>query len=343
MTGGPRPRRYGYLGPEGTFTDAALGLALAARGEDGATGAPTAERVPAASVDAALAAVRAGGLDAAVVPMENSVEGGVPATLDGLAGGDPLVVVAEVLVPVSFVLAVRPGTRREDVRVVSTHSHAQAQCRGWLAAHLPRAGYTPSTSTAAAAAGLAPDAPAPSYEAALCARVAADRYGLEVLAEDVGDTAGAVTRFVVVSRPTPPPPRTGADRTTVIAFQPADHPGMLLGLLEEFSSRGVNLTRIESRPTGDALGRYCFAIDAEGHVEDARVAEALLGLHRVCAQVRFLGSYPRADAVPVVVRPGTADDDFAAARGWLDAVRAGRPPGDAGDGTGDGAVARPLS
>jgi len=314
------PRRYGYLGPEGTFTDAALGAALAARGEAGA------ERVPATSVDAALAAVRAGDLDAAMVPMENSVEGGVPATLDALAGGEPLVVVAEALVPVAFVLAARPGTRREDVRVVSTHTHAHAQCRGWLAASLPDAEYVPSSSTAAAAAGLAAGAPAPSYDAALCAEVAAERYGLEVLARDVGDTAGAVTRFVLVGRPTAPPPPTGADRTTVIAFQPEDHPGMLLELLEQFSSRGVNLTRIESRPTGDALGRYCFAIDAEGHVEDARVAEALLGLHRFCAQVRFLGSYPRADGRAVVVRPGTEEACFAAARTWLDAVRTGQPP-----------------
>ncbi|MEJ5914305.1 prephenate dehydratase [Pseudokineococcus sp. 1T1Z-3] len=317
---GATSRRYGYLGPEGTFTDAALGDVLAARGEHDA------ERVPAASVDAALAAVRAGELDAAMVPMENSVEGGVPATLDGLAGGDPLVVVAEALVPVSFVLAARPGTRPEDVAVVSTHTHAQAQCRGWLAAHLPEAAYVPSASTAAAAAGLAAGAPAPTYQAALCAGVAADRYGLQVLARDVGDTAGAVTRFVLVGPPTPPPPPTGADRTTVIAFQPQDHPGMLLELLEQFSSRGVNLTRIESRPTGDALGQYCFAIDAEGHVEDARVAEALLGLHRFCAQVRFLGSYPRADARPVLVRPGTDDAAFAGARTWLDAVRAGRRP-----------------
>ena len=318
MSGGPR--RYGYLGPEGTFTDAALGASLAARGEAGA------DRVPLSSVDAALAAVRAGDLDAAMVPMENSVEGGVPATLDGLAGGEPLVVVAEALVPVAFVLAARPGTRREDVRVVSTHTHAQAQCRGWLADHLPGADYVPSSSTAAAAAGLADGAPAPSYDAALCAQVAAERYGLEVLARDVGDTAGAVTRFVLVGRPTAPPPRTGADRTSVIAFQPEDHPGMLLGLLEQFSSRGVNLTRIESRPTGDALGRYCFAIDAEGHVEDARVAEALLGLHRSCASVRFLGSYPRADGLPVAVGAGTEDAAFDAAHAWLDAVRAGQPP-----------------
>ncbi|GAA2019102.1 prephenate dehydratase [Pseudokineococcus marinus] len=315
-----RPRRYGYLGPEGTFTDAALAAALAARGEGGA------EKVATPSVDAALAAVRAGDLDAAMVPMENSVEGGVAATLDGLAGGDPLVVLAEALVPVSFVLAARPGTRADDVRVVSTHTHAHAQCRGWLAAHLPAAGYVPSASTAAAAAGLAAGSPPAGYEAALCAEVAAERYGLQVLARDVGDTAGAVTRFVLVGRPTAPPPRTGADRTSVVAFQPEDHPGMLLEILEQFSSRGVNLTRIESRPTGDALGRYCFAIDAEGHVEDARVAEALLGLHRFCPQVRFLGSYPRADARPTPVRPGTGDADFAAAQVWLDAVRTGAPP-----------------
>lgn len=316
-------RRFGYLGPEGTFTDAALAAALA---EGAGRPESSVERVAVASVDAALAAVRSGDLDAAMVPMENSVEGGVPATLDALAFGEPLVVLREVLVRVTFVLAARPGTRLQDVRVVSTHSHAQAQCRGWLAEHLPGVRWVPSSSTAAAAAGLAAGAPAPTYDAALCAEVAATRYGLEVLATDVGDVADAVTRFVLVSRPTAPPPPTGADRTTIIAFQPEDHPGMLLELLEQFATRGVNLTRIESRPTGDALGRYCFAIDAEGHVAEERVGEALRGLHRFCPQVRFLGSYPRADRVRADVRPGTDDASFTAARDWLEDVRAGRAP-----------------
>ena len=145
-----------------------------------------------------------------------------------------------------------------------------------------------------------------------------------MLAHDIGDNPGAVTRFVLVSRPGPPPPRTGADRTTVVAYIAEDHPGALLEVLTEYAVRGVNLTRIESRPTGDGLGRYCFTIDCEGHVADARVGEALVGLRRVCADVRFLGSYPRADGEPATVRRGTSDADFADAAAWLARIRTGQ-------------------
>ena len=174
MPGVP-PARYGYLGPEGTFTEAALLQVRAAQ---------TGERLPYPSVDAALAAVREGEITAAMVPIENSVEGGVGATLDALSVGEDVVVVREALVPVQFVLAARPGTRLEDVRRLSTHPHAQAQCRHWLGAHLPDAVYVPGLSTAAAAAGLDPAGePDPGYDATLCARVAADRYGLDVLVD----------------------------------------------------------------------------------------------------------------------------------------------------------------
>ena len=307
------PGRYAYLGPEGTFTETALRqLPAAAR----------ADLLPYPSVDSALDAVREGDADAAMVPIENSVEGAVSATLDALAVGDPLAIVREVLVPVSFVLAARPGTLWDDVRRVSTHPHAHAQCRGWLAANLPGSSYVPALSTAAAATGLA-EADT-GYDAALCAPIAAARYRLEVLAEDVADNPAAVTRFVLVGRPAAPPAPTGADKTSIVAFQPDDHPGGLLELLEQFAVRGVNLVRIESRPTGDALGRYCFAIDAEGHIGEARMAEALVGLHRFCSQVRFLGSYPSASAAATVVRTGTSDASFADARAWVERLRDGR-------------------
>jgi prephenate dehydratase len=314
MPGVP-PARLGYLGPEGTFTEQALRMLPSAGHSD---------LRPYASVDLALAGVREGDLDAAMVPIENSVEGGVSATLDALAAGAPLVVVREVLVPITFVLAARPGTTLADVTRVATHPHAEAQCRGWLAGALPAVTTVPALSTAAAAAALADGGPPPGYDAALCAPVAARRYRLDVLAEDVGDNPGAVTRFVLVARPASPPPRTGADKTSLVAYLPHDHAGALLELLEQFATRGVNLTRIESRPTGESLGRYCFSIDCEGHLEDARVAEALVGLHRVCPQVRFLGSYPRADQAPTQVRPGTTDTAFGDARAWVDRLREGR-------------------
>lgn len=299
---------YAYLGPAGTFCEAAL-RALPE--------AATAELVPAASVVAALELVRTGQVGHAVVPFENSVEGSVPITLDELAGGQPLQVVREVLLPVSFSLLARPGTARADIATVATHPHAEAQCRAWLRATLPAAVVVPASSTADAARQVRDL----GYDAAVAAPVAAGHYGLVSLADDVADSPGAVTRFVVVGRPGPLPEATGADRTTLVAYIAEDHPGALLELLTEFVVRGVNLSRIESRPTGDGLGRYCFSIDADGHVAEARVGEALSALRRVCADVRFLGSYPRADGVAPLVRTAVADAAFADAARWLADLR----------------------
>jgi prephenate dehydratase len=298
---------WAYLGPAGTFAEAAL-RSLA--------DAP-AEPVPAASVSAALELVRTGKVDRAVVPFENSVEGSVPTTLDELAGGDPLQVVGEVLLPVSFALLVRPGTALGDITSVATHPHAEAQCRGWLAANLPGVMVQPSASTADAARLVHEGV----FDAAVSAPVAAEHYGLEPLVDGIQDNEGAVTRFVVVARPGALPGPTGADRTTLVAYIADDHPGALLEILTEFAVRGVNLTRIESRPTGSGLGRYCFSVDAEGHVADARVGEALSALKRVCDDVRFLGSYPRADQVAPTTKPGVSDADFAAAGEWLQQLR----------------------
>jgi prephenate dehydratase len=309
MPGVP-PARFGYLGPAGTFTEAALRTVSSAR---------RGELTPYASVGLALEAVRRGDADGAMVPLENSVEGSVATTLDELAAGDLLQITREVLLPVRFALLGRAGTQRETVRTVATHPHAEAQCRRWLRDVLPEAAVVLTPSTADAARQVA----AGSFDAAVSAPIAAEHYGLQVLAQDVQDTEGAVTRFVLVSRPGPAPAPTGADRTTLAAFIADDQPGALLALLTEFAVRGINLTRIESRPSGLGLGRYFFSIDCEGHLSDARVGEALAALHRTCAQVRYLGSYPRADEVRSDVRPGTADADFRAAASWLDRLRTG--------------------
>jgi prephenate dehydratase len=309
--------RYAFFGPVGTFTEAALRTVV--------------HDVPAtamSSVDATIEAVRTGAADVGCVPIENSVEGGVPATLDGLAVGDPLVVVAEVVIPVSFVLAAKPGVTLSDITRVSTHSHAYAQVRHWLHTNLPDALYVPATSTAASAQALADELaggePA-GFEGAICAPFAAARHGLDVLAEKIEDRDGAQTRFVLLSRPgvgTTPAP-TGNDKTSLVVFLREERPGALVEALEQFVTRGINLTRIESRPSGDALGRYCFSIDCDGHVTDARVGEALMGLHRVCEQVRFVGSYPRSDGGRTVTGHGPTEDDFVQAQGWLDRLRAG--------------------
>ncbi|MFC7619984.1 prephenate dehydratase [Microlunatus sp. GCM10028923] len=299
---------YGYFGPEGTFTHQAL-LTLP----------QPAPAIPYPTVPSTLDAVRDGAVAAGLVPIENSVEGGVSATLDNLCYGDPLVITREVLLPVSFDLFVRPGTTLAEVRRVITHPHAGAQCRSWLARELPQAELTEDGSTAAAAAEVArPDSP---YDAAICARIAGDLHGLTAVATGIGENPDAITRFVLVSRPGPIAPPTGADKTTMVLFMRHDHPGALLELLEQFASRGVNLCRIESRPTKKSLGDYCFSVDAEGHVDDARVAEALMGLHRISARVVFLGSYPRADGMQPVVRGGTSDVAYREAADWLARLR----------------------
>jgi prephenate dehydratase len=311
MPGVP-PARFAYLGPAGTFTESALRqIPAAAAGE----------RIPFNSVLAALDAVRDGEVDSAVVPIENSVEGVVPVTVDYLFTGDPLMITREMHVPVEFALLARPGTTIDDVRRLATHPHAEAQCRRWLAVNLPKADVVLESSTAQAAAMVAD--PASPYDAAIAAPVAAETYRLETLVESVGDRPGAVTRFVLVSRPGPPPPPTGSDKTSLVVFIHENHPGALLELLEQFAVRGIDLTWIQSRPTGSALGKYCFAIDAEGHIDDARVAEALMGLHRTSDDVRFLGSYPRADGAVVNVSAGTSDSDFSEASHWLKRLRGG--------------------
>ncbi len=306
------PRRYAYLGPEGTFTEQALRSVPESEG---------AELAPCPTVTVALDEVRTGIAHAAVVPIENSVEGSVPVTLDELATGAPLIIRREITVPVAFSLLVRRGTRVSDISVVATHPHGAAQTRRWVAAHLPGVEVVHTTSTAAAAAGLATGDG--SWDAAISAPVAAEHYDLEVLAEGMGDNEDAITRFVLVTTAGAPTPRTGADKTSLVAFMHEDHPGALMEILEQFTIRGVNLTRIESRPTGAALGNYCFSIDCEGHVDDARVGEALMGLYRVCADVRFLGSYERHDGKTPTIRPGTSDAEFDGARSWLHDIRHG--------------------
>ena len=300
---------YGYFGPAGTFTHQAL-LTL-----PDLVGEP----VPYASVGQALQAVRGGEAAAVLVPIENSVEGGVTATLDNLTYGEPLVITREVVIAVQFTLFARPGTALADVRSVLTHPHAAAQCRSWLATHLPEATVTEGGSTSGAAVEVAnPDS---RFDGAICARIAGEMNSLVPVAEGIADNRDAVTRFVLVSRPAKVPPPTGADKTTLVLFMREDHPGALLEILEQFASRGVNLSRIESRPTKKILGDYCFSVDAEGHVDDARLAEALMGLHRTCADVVFLGSYPRADGARPRVRVGTSDAEYASARVWLERLR----------------------
>ncbi len=304
--------RFTYLGPEGTFTEAALRTLPEAA---------TRELVPMVSVPTALDAVRAGEAAAALVPIENSVEGGVTATLDELASGEPLMIYREVLLPIAFALLVRPGTTLDAVKTVTGHPVAQPQVRRWMGRHLPEAHWESAASNADGARLVQEG----RFDGAFAGEFAAATYGLEPLVTDIHDAENAQTRFVLVGRPARPAAPTGADKTSVVMWLREDHPGALLELLQEYAARGVNMMRIESRPTGEGIGRYCFSVDCEGHVSDRRVGDVLMGLKRACQQVRFLGSYPRADEVRPTLRAGTTDQEFLAAADWLTRCLDGRP------------------
>lgn len=306
---------YAYLGPQGTFTEVALRTLPETA---------TRELVPMVSVPAALDAVRNGEAEAAFVPIENSVEGGITTTLDELVAGEPLMIYREVLLSITFALLVRPGMQVSEIKTVTAHPAAQPQVRNWMKANLAEDVTWESAASNADGARLVQEG---RYDAAFAGEFAAERYGLVPLVTEIHDAENAQTRFVLVGKPARPAAPTGADKTSVVIWQRDDHPGALLELLQEFAVRGVNLMLLQSRPTGEGIGNYCFAIDAEGHISDRRVGEALMGLKRVCPQVRFLGSYPRAGVTRAdarTPRTGTSDSDFIAASDWLARCQDGR-------------------
>jgi prephenate dehydratase len=299
--------KVAYLGPAGTFTE----LAARQLGKD-------VELVAVASVTEAMDQVIAGKADRAVVPIENSIEGGVSATSDALAQMAGVQIYGEYLVPVKFDLMVRPGTKLSDIKEVLTHPVAYAQSRKWLEANIPGHTHIPAASTASAASSLASGKLA---DAVIAANGASKIYNLEILASDIGENKEAQTRFIEIGKSGKPQPKTGSDKTSVIVELPDDRPGGLLEMLEQFAARGVNLSRIESRPVGDRFGRYRFNIDAEGHLEDEAIAEALMGLHRFSPKVIFLGSYAKADNSASEHRGNNENTSYHAAKKWLDELR----------------------
>ena len=272
--------KYAYLGPAGTFTEAAL-LKIAASDD---------QLIAYANVTAALDAVRKGEANKALVPIENSVEGVVARTLDELASGEPLVITTETTLPVTFSLMTLENKDPKDIKSIATHPHAESQCRSFIAKNYPNAQVIETASTAAAAKGLSKG----DYDAAIGAAIAAKNYQLKIVAEDIGDNTNAVTRFVVVEKPGKSPAATGKDRTSLAVFIAIDHAGALLEILNEFAKHQVNLSFIQSRPTGSQLGHYHFIIDTEGHIDDQPVSAAVAGLKQICEDIRFLGSYPQA-------------------------------------------------
>jgi prephenate dehydratase len=299
-----------YLGPEGTFTEAAL-LQMVASGSVPDGGADV-EQASYDSPAAALSAVRAGDADYACVPIENSIEGSVLPTLDSLSAGTPLQIYAEHTLDVAFSIVVRPGTAAAGVATVAAFPVAAAQVRQWLAANLPEASLVPADSNAAAAQDVA----AGRADAAVSTPLAAQRWNLATLATGVVDEANARTRFVLAGLPGPPPAPTGADRTSVV-LRLDNVPGALVAALTEFAIRDIDLTRIESRPTRVELGTYLFFVDCFGHIAEDPVAEALKALHRRCKDVRYLGSWPTGSAPQGA--PPSADE----ATLWLSGLREG--------------------
>lgn len=304
----PQALRVGYLGPEGTFTEQAL-----LTQPDLIAGTT----IPLPSIPDVLLATERGDIDLGFAAIENSIEGSVNVTLDLLAFETDLLIQREVVISVQLNLLARPGTALDDITTVVSFPHAAAQCRRFLGEHLPGVAVQAATSTAQAAKALAESGDA--HTAAIGTALAAKVYGLEILAGDIEDHPENETRFVVVARDGIPA-ATGHDKTSIVVFQRADVPGSLLGILQEFSARAINLSKLESRPTKRGLGDYCFLIDLEGHVADELVADCLRDLKSKQADVKFLGSYPAAGEHGESVRRD-AEVAWRQADEWLTALR----------------------
>ncbi|MDQ1436498.1 MAG: prephenate dehydratase [Acidimicrobiaceae bacterium] len=275
--------RVAFLGPPGTFTEEALLTQpdLAA-----------ADLVAMRTMPEVLDATERREVEFGFVALENSIDGTVNESLDGLIFENDLLIQREVVIAVRLNLLVPPGTPLADVKRVVSFPKAIAQCRGFLARELPQVEEVAATSTAEAVRIVGEDRPAGT--AAVGTALAATLYGLDVAVADIEDHPDNATRFVLVTGPGPIPPATGHDKTSIVCFQHADRPGSLHAILGQFSARNINLTKLESRPTKRRLGHYCFIIDLEGHIEDEVVADCLRDLHAQLADVKFLGSYPAA-------------------------------------------------
>jgi prephenate dehydratase len=302
-------QRVGFFGPFGTFTQQALHTL---------SDLADAEHVPFRTVPDVLDAVESGDIDLGLVPIENSIEGMVNFTQDALAFDHDLLIVREVVIDIEHCLLARPGVALADVKEVHSIPVATAQCHRFLREHLPAADIMAANSTADAARTVAEQT---GTSAALAPRVAAEMYGLDVIAADIADHEGNQTRFVLVARDGVPAP-TGHDRTALVIYQRADEPGSLVSILQEFTARRINLSNLTSRPTkAGGLGDYCFIVYAESHVADELLADTMRALHAKQGRVKFLGSYPAAGEHAESAREH-ADTRWREADDWLTTIRA---------------------
>lgn len=302
-----RPSAVAFLGPAGTFTEEALSTETDLVGE----------KVPKATIADVLDAVRSGDVGLGFLPIENSIEGTVSATLDSLIFETDLLIQREVVLDIHLNLVGTPGSQVQAIRRVLSYPHASAQCRTFLKTTFPQAEIVATNSTAEAARIVGEERN--PHMAALAPRLAGELYGLDTLAVAVEDHSDNQTRFVALA-PHGVPERTGHDKTSIVCFQREDHPGTLHAILSEFSARNINLTKLESRPTKRGLGSYCFIIDMDGHIADEVVADALKVLHAELAGVKFLGSYPATGTDGDAVRL-KADAAWRDAESWMDGLR----------------------
>lgn len=306
------PKRIGFLGPFGTFTEQALVSQV---------DLATAELVPFRSVPDVLDAVAAGEVDAGFVPIENSIEGTVNFTQDALIFDYELLIQREVVLDIEHCLLAAAGTTLSDITTVLSIPVATAQCSAWLRNNLSTAQVHAANSTADAARTAGERiASGETTVGALAPANAAALYGLDVVARDIADHAGNQTRFVMVARQGIPA-STGHDKTGIVVFQRADEPGSLISILQEFAARRINLSLLSSRPTkAGGLGDYCFIMYADGHIEDELLADALRDLHTKQGGVKFLGSYPAAGQQSHNAREH-ADARWQQADDWINELR----------------------
>ena len=270
-------RRLAFLGPRGTFSEEA-----ALRYD------PDGQLVPFVSISAVAAAIGSGMADEGVVPIENSLEGPVTETLDILIHSSELSVRSEIVLPIEHLLLARAGAKASDIKIIASMPQALAQCRQFIEQRFPKATLEAALSTAAAVEEMM----GRDNAAAIGNRRAAELYGAEVLAQGIQDRTTNLTRFVILADEDHPP--TGDDKTSLaFAFAVEDRPGLLVAALEEFSSRDINLSKIESRPSKERLGVYIFLADLDGHRTEQPLAESLERVREKSSFFRVLGSYPR--------------------------------------------------
>jgi prephenate dehydratase len=303
-------RRIAYLGPRGTFSEEALRSQI---------DLVDLEHVATTTIPDAIGLVASAVVDAAFVPFENSIEGSVNLTLDQLVFDVDLLIQREVVLEVHMDLLARPGETIGSIERILSFPFATAQVRGFLAEHLGGVPIEATNSTADGARLLGEGGFAGAHTAAVAPPLTASIYGLDVLAHAIEDHQGNQTRFLLVTRDGVPD-STGRDRTTIACFQRRDRPGSLYEILGAFAARAINLTRIESRPTRQGLGDYCFVIEFEGHVDDDIVGESLSDLYTSGVNVKFLGSYPVHGELPLPPDPD-GEQELGSASAWLAGLR----------------------